>query len=1000
MTNTNNRNPYITGRSIHEPEKFFGREELFEFIRSNLNNNEKIILLYGQRRIGKSSVLKQVPHQIDLQEFVFVSCDFQEHSISSLGDILYSLAKEIAGKLSVNSDIVILYSQEEFNNNPDLFSDNFLPQIYQQLGNKNLLLLLDEFDVVSSVDQISDDRNRFFSYLHSLINREEKLFIITVLGRFKDDLQNLVSLFRNAPTEQFNLLDKKNTKKLITEPAKGMLDYQDDAIEEIWKLSSGHPCLIQYICFNLFGYLRSKQRSTVTCEDVKSIVEPTLESARGALDSLWDGLCTHEKLVFSGVAEAQKIALKKNQSVPKDPLMQLKNCGVIQTEELIQAVDQLTNKDYLYLDKEKEVRVKIEFIRRWLEKSKPLRQQIFTSLQVLEEIRKEEIDQIFTEARELYKSGEIHKEIECYEKILKLNPNHFTTLLVLAEIYFEVKNFEKALELHDRRYQIDCIRNLDCTRNKVGLLLALENYGEYLIKQGKFSQAKKQFEAVLEIEPDRKSAKDKLREIEAIIEQQQRDMKPENNKQQLQINSVILLISVGIVAIIGSIFGNIIYQSSTSCPQGKQKLNDECVTNVTALPIINDPIQGNISSGDRTLFFSIPNSYRDQGIEAFKQGNYTQAIKLFQQAITANRSDPEVRIYYNNAIARQRGNPFTLAVVVPGENGRDRAQEILRGVAQSQDQFNVNGGRDGRSLEIVIANDGDNEKQAEQIAQYLVDTSVLGVIGHGKSWTTQAALPIYKKAGMPIISPTSSANNLSGNNFFRTTPSDAGFGKKLAKCTNDSRLNTAVIVYNPKEIYSNSLREEFEKNFKGQIISKIDLRDPILNIEQELKNKDSLSQNLQAVILLPNVDHTATALDIAKVNINNKLGLKLLGGDALYNQKTLDEGGNGVEDLVLAVPWFREAPQAKVFSQTAYKLWEKDISWRTATSYDAAQAFMNSLSAQPSRETILQKLPQTNLSAKLTSGNNLEFKKGERQNEAVLVKVESGKFKYLEQCSP
>ncbi|MBW4678108.1 MAG: ABC transporter substrate-binding protein [Desmonostoc geniculatum HA4340-LM1] len=779
---TARRNPYIIGRPIFEPEKFFGREELFQFIEDNLIRDVKFIFLHGQRRIGRSSVLQQIPHKIAQDKFVFVTFDLQEHSQSSLGEILHSLAEAIAENLELDSEIIRLPSQEEFKNNPDIFSHDFLPQIYHKLGNKNLVLLLDEFDVASGDNSIINQGGSFFRYLQLLLKQQEKLFIIPVLGRIKDDLQNLLDLFKDAPFQEVGLLNDLSARRLITIPAQGILD-------------------------------------------------------------------------------------------------------------------------------------------------------------------------------------------------------------------LEVANFDRALTLYTRAYQADPIRN------KEGLLLALEKYGQYLIKKGELSKAKIHFKEVLEIESDRKSARDKLREIEAIIEQQQLEIKPISYKQKLQINSVILFIVVGIIAIIGNIFGNIIYQSSTSCPQGQQKLNDECVTTVTDLPIKNDPIESNISGGDRTLFFTIPNSYRDQGIEAFQQGNYTQAIKLFQQAITANRSDPEVRIYYNNAIARQRGNPFTLAVVVPAENGRDRSLEILRGIAQSQEQFNANGGQYGRSLEILIANDGDNPTQAEEIAQELVnDKSVLGVIGHGSSNTTKAALNIYEQAGIPFISPTSASNTLEGKNFFRTTPSDAASGKKLAEYAIDSGLNKVVIFYNTKDVYSNTLRQEFRTYFKGQIISLTDLTDPTLNIEQEFKV--SASKQVQAVILFPDVEHTATALDIAKVNLDKNLGLKLLGVDTLYSARTLQNGENAVEGLVVAVPWFREAPQARDFSQAAKQIWGGDISWRTATSYDAAQAFINSLSPQPSRETILQKLPQIDLKAKLTSGNELKFQNGERQSEAVLVKVESGKFTCLDKCSP
>ncbi|MFM6282054.1 MAG: tetratricopeptide repeat protein, partial [Dolichospermum sp.] len=59
------------------------------------------------------------------------------------------------------------------------------------------------------------------------------------------------------------------------------------------------------------------------------------------------------------------------------------------------------------------------------------------------------------------------------------------------------------------------------------------------------------------------------------------------------------------------------------------------------------PDNNTISRGDKTLFSNINNRFRDEGIAAFKNGNYQEAVNLFQQAVKANPYDPEVLIYHN-----------------------------------------------------------------------------------------------------------------------------------------------------------------------------------------------------------------------------------------------------------------------------------------------------------------------------------------------------------------
>ncbi|MEH2229356.1 MAG: ABC transporter substrate-binding protein [Nostoc sp.] len=977
-------NPYILGKQINKPEEFFGREELFQFIEDSLNSDIKFILLHGQRRIGKSSVLKQFAHKVALQKFVFVYFDLQNHSNSSVSHILLELAEEITEKLGLDSDIITLSSSdEELNTNPNRFSHEFLPKVYQKLGDKNLVLLLDEFDIVNSDNGIlSQENNIFFIYLKSLLKQQKKLFIIPVVGRFKDDFQNLHKLFNSPPYQEVGLLNEISARRLIIKPAQGILEYQEDAIKAILKLSAGHPYFTQAICFNLFLQAKIEEKSTVTSSDVQSIVDKAIESATGGLSWFWDGLSISEQVVFSAVAKAQKIAIDR---FPEDPLTLLKKYGVLQTEPLTEATKKLARKGYL---DDTERRVKIELVRRWLVQCHSLNQEIYK----LEEFETEEINNLLQKVTQLSQNGKIQDVIDCYEEIFKLNPNHFSTLPILAERYLdlEVPNFEKALELYMRAYQVDRIRN------KEGLLLAREAYGKNLIEQRELIKAKIQFEGVLEIEPDRNSAQQQLRKIKAELVKQEAPqrrveeqlMNDHKKYSKTLIRQRLILGAIAAIILVGG--GIAVYRFLKPCSSGQEKVNGNCVSPPS-----------NISRGDRTFFFTIPNTSRDQGIEAFKEGNYPQAAALFQNAVkdTNNKPDPEVLIYYNNAKAREKGNSLTLAVVVPADNSQDATQEILRGVAQAQNQFNVNGGSNGRLLEISIANDSNDPKKAEQVAQQLVnDKSVLGVIGHDSSEATQAALPIYKQAGIPIISATSTANSLNGRNFFRTIASDAASGEKLAQYATKSLLNKVVIFYNPKSPYSNSLREEFTKKFRGQIFRKIDLTDPTLNIEQELK--ESASQKVQAVMLFPDVHHTSRAIEIAKINTNNNLGLKLLGGESLYNQQNLNEGNKAVEGLILAVPWFRKAPQSKKFAKSAEDYWKGGVSWSTATSFDATKAFIKSLSFNPSRQSILARLPMIELSSEETSGDIVKFnKEGERQSQAILVRVEKGHFQCL-QCSP
>ncbi|MBO3461783.1 ABC transporter substrate-binding protein [Aetokthonos hydrillicola Thurmond2011] len=974
---TPRRNPHVIGRPIGEEELFFGRESLFHFIEDNLKHDEKVILLHGQRRIGKSSVLRNIPNFVAPDRFLFVPFDLQDKSQQPLSSILHALAAEILSHLDLDADNIKLPNVIDLEKDPYIFARQFLPQVYKILDNKELVLLLDEFDAFSDGGSDSAVAN-FFAFLKYIATIEDRLFIILFAGRKREDLPTLLGIFKGAPFQEIGLLDELSAKRLIIKPAEGILEYKPEAIQAILDLSSGHPYFTQVICFALFGRARELENWVISRTDVESVVDKAIENAEAGLVWFWEGLSIPERVVFSAVADAQQIANSKTgEKIPEDPLTLLKdNYGVIPTNSLIQAADQLAKQGFL--DKTGR-RVKVEFIRRWL----VLRHPLLREISQLEELEQEQVNPLWEEANRVQQNGKIENIQTLYHKILEINPNHFSTVVSLANEYLKAKDFDKAVELYRRAYKFDPIRNDE------GVIRALQASAQELINQGDFIQAKEYLNEVLEFEPDNRTARLKL--LEAEVEAQHTD-KPSKGELfafrnrslgYYKSKSFLLATIAGTIGITTTLIAVGINQISNSCSTEEQKAF-RCAGNIS----------NSISYGDRTLFPKIENITRDQGIEAFKQRKYLEAAEIFKKAIADDRRDPELLIYYNNARAREQGSPLTLAAVVSVESSASTAREILRGVAQAQNEFNNKGGSDGRLLQIAIANDGNKQDKAKQVAQELAnDSSILGVIGHD---ATQVALSEYEKANLAIISPTDFINSSDSSVLFTTVPSGASTAKKLAEyASRKLEVNKVAIFYTPESTYSDALTKEFIKNFeklKGRIVFKSDLA------EAEFTNNFPKSES-QALVFFPDKQQTSVALQkIARLPNSNKRVIKFLGSDTLYDKQTLTQGSKAVEGLILAVPWFRDTPKSKSFANRAAKEWGGDISWRTASSYDAAQAFIKAFSSSlnPSRKTILQKLQDLKLPASNTSGEILEFtEQRERQIQPVLVTVKEGKFVLL-----
>ncbi|RLE43004.1 hypothetical protein DRJ16_04240, partial [Candidatus Woesearchaeota archaeon] len=214
-------NPYVFGRPLITGEMFFGRQDILEFIRGNLGGSQNnVIVLQGERRTGKTSILYQIQRHL-APDFIPVLIDVPAITADTgLATFLYSLALKLATELKEHGVAVSRPRREEYFQAAALqFREEFLPAVLRELGDRTMVLMLDEIaGVHQAVEEGRLDKS-VLPFLRSIMQHSPQLaFILTGAREIKSlTASYTASWFIIGIVKRVGFLQNREARELVTE---------------------------------------------------------------------------------------------------------------------------------------------------------------------------------------------------------------------------------------------------------------------------------------------------------------------------------------------------------------------------------------------------------------------------------------------------------------------------------------------------------------------------------------------------------------------------------------------------------------------------------------------------------------------------------------------------------------------------------------------------------------------------------------------------------------
>ncbi|WP_139324960.1 ABC transporter substrate-binding protein [[Limnothrix rosea] IAM M-220] len=396
-----------------------------------------------------------------------------------------------------------------------------------------------------------------------------------------------------------------------------------------------------------------------------------------------------------------------------------------------------------------------------------------------------------------------------------------------------------------------------------------------------------------------------------------------------------------------------------------------------------------VSEGEQLILANYHSPLKDAGIVAYREGNYSEAERLFQDSLSVER-DPEALIYLNNARVRQEDKYLTVAVTVNLADDLEVgvAKEILKGVAQAQKEFI----EQGNNLKVVIGDDDSNVESAIALAnKFVASSEILGVIGHYSSALSFEAGQIYQDAGLVMITHTAAAPDLTniGDFIFRTGPNNLYFGEAIVDhVVNEFQVGKLGVFYSSKSPYSSSLQRVVVNKLgqhDGTDVVVIDADRPGFDVDEDFSIL--AAENVGAIALL--LDRYTTPHSVAIIEKNNRALPIISGDDAIDNDWQTSAEAEASLGLVAPVPWHALTNPSALFPVDSRDLWIENVSWRTAMAYDATRALLKGLqeAAEYERHAVQAVLADPDFVTQGAADEIIFSDNGDRQHSLKIVKV-------------
>lgn len=286
-------NPFQYGNPVRLNQKdlFKGRQRFAdEVVRRILDNDRPTLVLHGPRRCGKTSFLYNLPRLFP-SDILSVFLDMQSAAITNKeSDFCYGLVRAIHKDCKIQGvQLANIPQRTEFEASPYPTLEDWLDEALKEIGERRILINLDEFEKIGTAIQNGQISLRLFDQLRHLIQHYEQLGFLFSGVQTLDELgPNWSSYFISVVPIEMLYLQPNEAEELLLNPDPAFkLRYAPGIVETVLELTNCHPYCLQLLGASMVNQANFNSTDLITPELLQSSINEAFISGQPYFTNTW-----------------------------------------------------------------------------------------------------------------------------------------------------------------------------------------------------------------------------------------------------------------------------------------------------------------------------------------------------------------------------------------------------------------------------------------------------------------------------------------------------------------------------------------------------------------------------------------------------------------------------------------------------------------------------------------------------------------------------------------